>query len=342
MKISIIIPTYNVEPYIIECLQSVASQTYRGGMECIIVDDCGTDNSIAVAEEWIKGNGYKLKVYDKEQKTLAQSLTSNHSSLTFIIVHREKNGGLSAARNSGFDVATGEYVFFLDSDDYIEPFTIEKMVETANQYHEAEVIQAGIKTNKGNVSFDAENISGFDILSDKKTLQKKLIMPSELPVSSWNKLIKRSFLVENGIRFYEGIIHEDVDYIYKIADKISSLAVCKANTYVYRVQREGSILNTTNSERSLHSRLQIYNSILDNIKNIDNKVLARSLFLRGQYVLLSPPSSKELLNGLKVLCNRIVSSSSNTDKVIMKIYFSLPNILQRQGRVYRFFNNYFN
>lgn len=320
MKVSIIIPTYNVEPYILECLRSVAGQTYKEEMECIIVDDCGNDNSIPLSEKFI---------------------TEYEGSISFKIVHREKNGGLSAARNSGLDVATGDYVYFLDSDDYIEPFTIEKLVDTALRYPKAEVIQAGIVTTKGDVSFDAVHFSHFECLEDKEILQKKLIMPSNIPVSSWNKLIKRTFLAENGIRFYEGVIHEDVDFIYKIANNITSLAICKSNTYIYRVQREGSILNTTNSDRSLHSRVQIYNSILDNIKNIDKKVLARSLFQRVQYVLLSPPSSEELLNGLKVLCNRIVSRSTITDKVIMKIYFSLPNILQRQSRVYRFFNNYF-
>ena len=97
-KISIIIPIYNVEPYIEDCLQSVMRQTYRGMMECILVDDCGTDNSMKVAEQLIK-------IYN--------------GPIDFKVLHHEHNRGLSAARNTGIDAACGDYVYFLDSDDWI-------------------------------------------------------------------------------------------------------------------------------------------------------------------------------------------------------------------------------
>lgn len=319
MRVSIIIPTYNVEPYILECLQSVASQTFRDEIECLIVDDCGMDNSISLAEMFIK---------------------EYVGSISFKIVHHKKNIGVAAARNTGMYSSTGDYVYFLDPDDYIEPFTIERLIETTVQYPKAEVIQAGIKTTKGNVPFDAVHFSQFNILEDKVLLQRKLIMPSNIPITCWNKLIKRSFLVEHGIRFYEGVIHEDVDFIYQMANYISSLAICHSNTYIYREQREGSILNTTNSQKSLPSRLLIYNSILNNSKNIDKKILTRSLFQRVQYVLLSPPSSKELLNDLKNLCNRIAVNSTFVDRIIMNIYFSLPNKLQRSRFFYSLFSSY--
>lgn len=266
MKVSIIIPTYNVEPYILDCLQSVASQSFHDEVECLIVDDCGMDNSILLTEKFIKEYG---------------------GSITFKIVHHKKNNGVSAARNSGMNVASGDYVYFLDPDDYIEPFTLERLIETALQYPKAEVIQAGIKTTKGNMLFDAVTFSQFNILEDKVSLQRELIMPSNIPVTCWNKLIKHSFIDEYGIRFYEGVIHEDVDFIYQMANHINALAICHSNTYIYREHRKGSILNTTNSERSLPSRILIYNSILDKSKNINKKILARSLFQRVQYILLS-------------------------------------------------------
>lgn len=319
MKVSIIIPTYNVEQYIIECLQSVATQTFQDEVECLIVDDCGIDNSIPLAEKFIK---------------------EYVGSISFKIVHHKKNCGVSTARNSGMDVATGEYVYFLDPDDYIEPFTIEKLIEITLQHPKVEVIQAGVKTSKGNVPFDAVHFSQFNILEDKVSLQRMLVMPSNMPITCWNKLIKRNFLVVHGIRFYEGVIHEDVDFIYQMANYINCLAICHSNTYIYREQREGSILNTTNSERSLPSRLLIYNSILDNNNNIDKRILARSLFQRVQYVLLSPPSSKELSIELRALCNRIARSSTFADRIIMNIYFSLPNKLQRNRMVYSLFSSY--
>lgn len=318
MKISIIIPTYNVEPYILECLKSVASQTYNGKIECLVVDDCGLDKSIPLAETFI--NEYV-------------------GSVSFKIVHRKKNGGLSAARNSGFEVATGDYVYFLDSDDYIDPDTIEKLVETAIKYPEAEVIQAGIKDTNGCITFDARNSGYDDVITDRNTLRYYLMMPNGLPVSSWNKLIKTEFLVENNITFMEGVIHEDVDYIYKIAEKITALAICRYNTYIYRTQREGSILNTTNSDKSTVSRLRIYNSILDTVTADNRKVITQSLFLRLMYVLLSPVSKKDLQTQLNTLCGRVSNEAIGFDRLLMKSYFSLPRMLR--NKFYNVFNNHF-
>ena len=95
MKVSIIIPIYNVESYIANCLHSVFNQTYKD-LEIILVDDCGTDKSMNIAMESI--NKYKSSFYIK-------------------VIHHKENKGLSAARNSGIKEATGDYIYFLDSDD---------------------------------------------------------------------------------------------------------------------------------------------------------------------------------------------------------------------------------
>ena len=90
-SISIIVPVYNVEPYVEECIHSVMRQTYTGPMECIVVDDCGTDNSMAVVE----------------------GLIANYKGpISFKVLHHKHNRGLSAARNTGMDAATGDYYFF--------------------------------------------------------------------------------------------------------------------------------------------------------------------------------------------------------------------------------------
>ena len=108
MKISIIVPVYNVEPYIEDCLKSVAAQTYNGEIECIIVNDCTPDDSCAVIERFING-------YD--------------GAIDFKLLHHTVNRGLSAARNTGIDAATGDYIYFLDSDDEIMPECIEVLAE---------------------------------------------------------------------------------------------------------------------------------------------------------------------------------------------------------------------
>ena len=111
-KVSIIIPVYNVELYIAECLQSVMNQTYQGQLECIVVDDCGTDRSMEIVARMIAG-------YD--------------GPIEFRVLHHEKNMGLSCARNTGIDAVTGDYVFFLDSDDWISYDCIDYLVSLVNK-----------------------------------------------------------------------------------------------------------------------------------------------------------------------------------------------------------------
>lgn len=313
MKVSIIIPTYNVERYIRECLESVAAQTWEGELECIVVNDCGTDDSIRVAEEFF--NGYSGRI-------------------AFSIVHREKNGGLSAARNSGTEAATGDWLYYLDSDDAITPDCIAQLVAVAEQHPEAEIVQGGCVDMDGRRNFDATTAPLPDLLTDHATLYREMTM-GNVPVSSWNKLIRRSFIVEHGIAFREGVIHEDVDYAYKLARHVGCLALCRANTYRYRNQREGSILNTTNSDRSTSSRLVIYGEVLGMMDERDRQTLTRSLFLRLQYVLLAPPQSSELRADLRALCQRVAQEATDKDRCWMRLYFRLPHFLQT--RLYNVF-----
>ena len=128
MKVSIIIPVYNVEQYVEECLQSVANQTMTEGIECIIVDDCGPDNSAAIAKRFID---------------------SYQGDIRFTFLQREKNGGLSAARNTGIRAATGEYVYFLDSDDYLVPSAIETLISIADRNGGVDLLPALYITNAG-------------------------------------------------------------------------------------------------------------------------------------------------------------------------------------------------
>ena len=107
MKITIVIPVYNVAPYIKDCLASVMKQTYKGEIECLLIDDCGTDNSMGVVSQVLKDYSGKID---------------------FRIYRHKYNRGLSAARNTGIEHATGEYIYFLDSDDEITSDCMEKLV----------------------------------------------------------------------------------------------------------------------------------------------------------------------------------------------------------------------
>ena len=220
-KISIIIPIYNVEEYITESLQSVMRQTYKGEIECILVDDCGTDNSISIAE---------------------QLIADYTGTVVFRILRHEHNRGLSAARNTGTDAATGDYIYYLDSDDYISDDCIEVLTRPLKE-REYDMVLGDIQIfgEKQGLPFLYEKRS--EILGNANifySYANRLIY-----VMAWNKLCKLSFLRDNNISFLEGQLHEDELWTYKIMSYIDSLSICHSTTYFYRI-RGGSIIQTDN------------------------------------------------------------------------------------------------
>ena len=212
MKVSIIIPIYNVESYIIECLESVFSQTYKD-IEVIVVDDCGTDNSMLLVQQFV----------------------STHDSSTFIIIHHDKNKGVSAARNTGIKAATGEYLYFLDSDDYLTPDCIESFVSLAMKYNRPDGVFGSATqfpwnwtlscttTDKPNIPEYTDNISWI-----RKSLKEDLI--NLLPITPWNKLVRKDFIITNNLYFKEGIIHEDNLWNWHLAKHLKDIAFNKKST----------------------------------------------------------------------------------------------------------------
>ena len=136
-EVSIIIPIYNVEKYVAECLNSVISQTYdHSKIECIIVNDCTTDDSMDIVYEIIKK-------YD--------------GGMSFIICRHEHNEGVSAARNTGIEVAKGNYIFFIDSDDYIYPNSLELLLNASKIYGYPDMVVGNFYyefLKKNNYTFD--------------------------------------------------------------------------------------------------------------------------------------------------------------------------------------------
>lgn len=217
MGISIIVPIYNVEPYITDCLQSVMRQTYQEPLECILVDDCGTDKSMAIVEELIAG-------YE--------------GPIEFRIIHHEHNRGLSAARNTGMDAATGEYMYFLDSDDWISDDCIEKLAKPLQEREFDMVV--------GNYELVSEEVLPCPQLSEKEgaVFNDELcrsILSRGIFVMVVNKLFRKKHLQDNGLAFEEGLIHEDELFTFVSAMCISSCYVLHQTTYFYRI-RENSIM----------------------------------------------------------------------------------------------------
>lgn len=231
-KISVIIPVYNVAEYISECIQSLAAQTFRD-FEIILVDDCGTDNSIEIA---------------------AQELSS--IDIPHKILHHTHNRGLSAARNTGLSSATGDYVYFLDSDDYITPDCLEKLYTRAIETN-AEVTIGEYAVTGGKDQWLAHLDPSLPTLC---TTPLDSYLNGQYYVMAWNKLCKRSFLHQNNISFIEGLVHEDEPWTFAIVSTISQIAIVKDITYVYRV-REGSLQTGKDFTKHFNAYLAIIKEI---------------------------------------------------------------------------------
>jgi len=196
MDISIIIPVYNVASYIEPCMRSICRQTFKGSYELIIVDDCGTDDSIAIAE-----------------KVVAEELPSNAS---FRILRHAHNRGLSAARNTGDEVSQGKYTLYVDSDDQLTPLCLERLFEKAEE-------------TGSDVTYGA-----YETFSDECPTGIQVFHGSY--VMAWNKLIRKDFLVKHHIRFVEGLIHEDNPWSFEVSVHQPKTAEVKDVTYRYLIR----------------------------------------------------------------------------------------------------------
>lgn len=221
-KISIIIPIYNVEEYITECLQSVMRQTYKGEIECILVDDCGKDDSIAIAERLIAD--YKGKI-------------------TFRILHHEHNRGLSAARNTGTDAATGDYIYYLDSDDYISDDCIEVLTQPLRE-REYDMVVGRMKMFEG---MDEEYIWVEDttIVEGNENVFKAYYVERKMYATAWNRLINRNLFSIYNLSFKEGLLHEDELWNYMLFTQIQTLVIVNYRTYYYRIRPNSIVTDST-------------------------------------------------------------------------------------------------
>jgi len=235
-KVSIIIPVYNVEPYIEECVQSVMRQTYGGMIECILVDDCGTDKSVEVAEQLIK---------------------DYRGSIEFRVLHHEHNRGLSAARNTGIDIASGEYVYFLDSDDWVSDDCIEKLVKPLASEPYDFVI--GHYDRKGN-DYLVTCPEGAYYRNRLKMMDKK----SGFPVSACNKLFRKTFLIDNQLLFEVGRVFEDSLFSFDLSCVERKYYVVNSITYYYR-WRDGSISLPPNRSVKLKDYVALLHSLRDRV-----------------------------------------------------------------------------
>ena len=177
-NVSIIIPVYNVEKHIVKCIESVMSQTIDHSIvECIIVNDCTPDNSMDIIGE------------------LTRDYQTNNGKMSFRIINHTENKGVSTSRNDGIDAATGDFVFFIDSDDYLYPECLQTLYEAHIKYSNADLII-------GNAYNEILNTNVFDISKDRVVNNLNYLFQGTLAhYTVWNMLIRRDMLNKYDLRF---------------------------------------------------------------------------------------------------------------------------------------------
>lgn len=316
MKVSIVIPVYNVEPYIEDCIKSVASQTYKGNIECIIVDDCTPDGSCAIIERFIK---------------------EYNGSIDFKFVHHTVNRGLSAARNTGIDAATGDYIYFLDSDDEITPECIELLAAPLKNKKYDFVIgdYTPIGTDKEIAKLLLEE---GEITNNDKILQ--LYISKQWYMMAWNKLCKVAFIRKERLYFKEGLINEDELWSFQLACTAQTMYVVKTHTHQYKV-RESSIMGRIDNNKRIEALSTITQEALLWSNNtgilFEKNVLPQILYYRNfvYRIIFNSPSYKEKerlylkcykkirLNAFRLCQKGLLSRRS----LIREVYNYLPGIL---------------
>lgn len=221
-EVSVIVPIYNVEDYLEKCLDSIINQTFKD-IEIICVNDGSTDNSRKILEEY-KIKDSRIKIVDK------------------------KNGGLSSARNAGLKVASGKYIGFIDSDDWIDLTMIEKLYKNITVL-DTDIAMCAVhlfdeNEQKINDSESYFNLNYFDSSFDNRVFSYEDVKPflMDVCVMAWNKLYKKSFLDDCKAEFPEGLIFEDGPFFFSIFFKTKRVSIVRDLLYYYRINRVGSIV----------------------------------------------------------------------------------------------------
>ena len=306
INISIIIPIYKVEAYIARCIKSVATQEGIGSvynLECILVDDCTPDKSMVIAKEAIKP----------------------YKNIHFICLRHEVNRGLSIARNTGLEYATGEYIMFIDSDDYLLPnclrlFTDEIIKNPALDM----VIGSTINKNK-------TDIRKRELLESRESIIHGFLTMKYF-ITVWNKLIRKECITENNLLFIEGIYLQDQPWLYSLISYISSMLLLPNTTYFYEEAPESAshgILTPEKAQRYVNSWNTVFEYYLShrpNSKDFKHNVEADFLlYLQRTHLraIMLFPYEKKDYNRILHIRDKIMSLALKDGRLIIACFLLL-------------------
>ncbi len=262
--ISVIVPCYKVEKYLPKCVDSILTQTYNN-LEILLVDDGSPDQCGHICDEYAKIDG-RIK-----------------------IIHK-LNGGLSDARNVAIDVATGEYIAFVDSDDYVANNYIETLYKLTQKYEaKISIVNPLCVDEDGNINhiFDGD---GIEYIWHSKEAVEHMFYQELFDTSAWGKLYHRS-LFDNGIRYPKSLCWEDLPTTYRLFLETDKIAFKNIELYFYLL-RNDSIEGTTFTPSKIESAIKIFNMFQENkgiLNSIESSIRCR-LFSFAFHITMKMPS----------------------------------------------------
>lgn len=319
--ISVIIPVYNVEKYLEKCIKSVINQTYTN-LEIILVDDGSTDNS-----------GNFCDIYAKKDSRI-------------VVLHKQ-NGGLSDARNNGIEIATGQFITFVDGDDYVDHMIISQLYESIKKY-DCEIATCRYRciwenTEEQNISIEPETIS---LPLDAETALKNMLYQKYTTNSAWCKLYDLKLF--SNIRYPVGHNYEDLGTTYKLFAKSDRVVLNNFVGYFY-LQRDKSIMRSKFDAKRIDG-LMFAKKQLEFIDNHYPRIINSAqnrLFIESIYILVAMQNSSTSIKNIEDECFAIIrdyrlsvflDSESNRRPRIYAVFsfFSirlLIKILARKSRI---------
>ena len=257
-KISVIIPAYNSEKYIHQCLISILSSNFTD-YEIILVDDCSTDQTVAEVEKLLSHFEGRLKIISTEKNS----------------------GGAGVPRNLGIKFATGKYVTFVDNDDMILPTTLENFFEVAEKFS-ADVVHAEKYFAFYGDDFQRENLQIYsnepdltdEIVSDTKILEEKIsrYLEGKIFCVPWGNLYKRNFLIENKIKFPELQFGEDGIFSFKVFCLAENYVRVPFVTNIHRIREDSLGRKILDTDEGFHLLLNYCLNVCEELENFSNKI----------------------------------------------------------------------
>ena len=302
--VSIIVPIFNVEDYLPQCIDSLIAQSHSN-IEIILIDDGSTDGCAGIVDR-----------YAAQDRRI-------------VAVH-QPNGGISAARNTGLDVMRGDYVMFVDGDDYVEKDFCKEALETAI-HHQVDIVSFGFNSFWGQGEKVSRKATREPRLLDRQEAIRELITRREVMYNyAWNKIYKNTLF--DHVRFPAGRTFEDVAVMHQLFDASSTgIFVSNLVLYNYRRERPGNVMSSMRSATVIHDRLldemERLSFVQEHYPAFENKQLSSVVEVCFQGLTLLPShhkDRKEIKSFLQENKNKCLRATCGIRKKRLLAYYYMP------------------